>query len=766
MENIKHQQHQYNTRKGRSPHIGLRMFHHACFTCSDFLHGIKGIFHHYLPLQSEYTLDFAKPTRKQRFAIGVRSLPIMMVFAIMMTGIAIHCYKLLVIRHPELEKKAQAHCKSVQSMQGARGCIYTNDYKLLAGNYFQKDIFIEPKKIPEKYRSQAIEYIAAATHKPKDEIEQMFFNIIDKDVAITLSSDADSRTAKRIMSHGYPHTTIARNSHHRNRKDLQQLSCTSYSIVFTLPLKNQLDQYKPTILSIGRELGMNEQAVNTVIKGRHGLGRIKQIKVQAGVDYTDGVLLELQLKQIRHMGKGAYQVITKAKRIHPNTLAAPLIGLIDVATGKGISGIEELFDSILQPTNGSLAFWTDANGNRIPMMGNIHTNLPLNGSDIFLTINSFIQNIAEEELMKAIPEANPDRAYAVMMKPQTGAIMALAQYPTFNPNKRNEVDDPAGFGFLPLTETFEPGSIMKGVSLSCGISEGVIDLNSIYFCENGRWGAERLRDTHEHQNLSISDIIKYSSNIGTAKATLDLGAYKLFRGLNGFGFGKKTHLGFYPAGQDPIFFKTEARGIFRPLERWDKLSISRFPIGQGISVTPFQMVQAYSAIANNGIMMQPYIIDRILSHDGTVTNSIPRVKGRPISSYAAKQMKEALKTVIMEDQKTDTGEIIKGGTGQKAAIKGYTVAGKTGTSQIWNSEMHHYEEHHVVASFIGFAPAEAPEFVLLVTFVNPKPKKHGGTIAAPVFSKIGARTLEYLQIPPENQENIPNRNQQETTKKR
>jgi cell division protein FtsI/penicillin-binding protein 2 len=749
MENIKHQTYQYTSHARRSSNSGLQTIRHAWNICSDLLGGIRGIFHQYLPLQSEYNLQKAKPTRSQRFAIGVRSLPIMAVFTVMLMCIAVHCYKLLVLRHPEFEEKAQSHCQSIQSTQGARGCIYTIDNKLLAGNYFQKDIFIEPKKIPTKFRGQAIKDIAQATHRPEAEIARMFFEIIDKDVDITLSSDVDSRTAKRIESHGYPHTAIIRNSHIRNKKDRSQLSCTSYSVVFTLPLKIQLEQHMPTMLTIGAELGMSEKAVRTAVNGRHGLARIKQIKVDSGIDFIDGVTLENNLKKIPHLGKGAFQVKTSIKRIHPqDTLAAPLVGLTDTSEGKGLSGIEELFDAQLQPTSGSNVFLKDGKGRRLPMMENIRTTLPMNGDDIFLTINSGIQNIAEEELAKAIPEVKPDRAYAVMMHPRTGAIMALTQYPTFDPNKRDEVEDPAGFGFLPLTETFEPGSIMKGVSLSCGISEGIIDLNTVFFCEYGYWSSAKLHDTHRNENLTVTEIIMHSSNIGTAKAAIDLGAYRLFRGLTGFGFGKRTRLGFYPAGQAPTFFRKEASGIFRPLERWDKLSITRFPIGQGISVTPFQMIQAYSAIANNGIMMQPYIVDRILSHDGTMTTSIPRVKGRPISASAAKQMTEALKTVPTKE-----------GTARRAAIEGYTVAGKTGTSEIWDSETHRYDQQKVVASFIGFAPADAPEFVLLVTFVNPKPKRHGGTIAGPVFSKIGARTLEYLQIPADHQEDIVMGNQ-------
>ena len=772
MEYIKKQPNQYTIHAHRSPNSSLRTIRRAWFACSCFLGGAWGILRHYLPLQSEYTLKKAKPTRNQRFAIGVRSLPIMGVFMVMLVCIAIHCYKLLVIRHSELKEKAQSHCQIVQNTQGARGCIFTVDNKLLAGNYYQKDIYIEPKKIPADNRFKAILYIANATHKPVSEIARLFFDIIDKDQEITLSSNADRHTAKRIEAHGYPHTAIIRNSHRRNKDNPNKFSCTTYSVVFTLPLKLQLEQHMPTMLSIGSELGMNEKAVRDVVKGRHGLGRIKKVKIQAGLDYAEGVALENNLKTIPRMGKGAVEVTTTTKRTHPqNTLAAPFVGLVNTATGKGISGVEELFDKQLSPTGGSYVFLKDGKGRQIPVPENIGTTLPVNGDDIFLTINSVIQSITEEEMEKAIPDINPDRAYAVMMNPRTGAIMALTQYPTFNPNQRDKVEDSASFGLLPLTETFEPGSIMKGISLSCAISEGIIDQNSQYFCENGYWTVAKLRDTHQHAFLSITDIIKYSSNIGTAKAAMDLGPYKLFHGLHGFGFGKRTGLGFYPAGQNPVVFAKETNGIFRSLERWDKLSISRFPIGQGISVTPFQMVQAYSAIANNGVMMQPYIIDRILSHDGTVISSIPRVKGHPISANAAKQMKEALKTVLHKDEKLPSGEIKRGGTAQKAAIKGYTVAGKTGTAQIWNSQMHHYEEQQVVASFIGFVPADAPEFVMLVTFVNPKPKRHGGTIAAPVFAKIGARTLEYLQVPPETEEDVASQNQllpnqQPTTHKR
>ena len=526
MENIKQETYQQTHRLHHNPNSGMRAIRRAWLACTVIWGGIRGFFRHYLPWQSTFKLQQAKPSQNQRFAIGVRSLPIMTLFTVMLVCIAVHCYKLLVLRHPEFEEKAQSHCQTIQSMKGARGCIYTVDNKLLAGNYFQKDIYIEPKKIPPKYQETAIKAIAKATHRPESEIWRMFFDVIYKNQDITLSRGTDRRTAKRIEAHNYPHTRVIRNSHLRIQKDEVKISCTSYSVVFTLPFKQQLGEYMPTILQIGSDLGMNEKAVMDIVNGRHGLARIKQVKVQAGIDFTDGVELEKSLRGIRNLGKGAYKVETKAKRTHPQSaLAAPLVGVTRDSDGKGLSGIEELCDAQLQPTSGSNVFLKDGNGVRLPMTENIRTTLPMNGSDIFLTINSWIQNITEEELAAAIPDVKPDRAYAVMMKPQTGAILALTQYPTFDPNKRDEVEDPASFGFLPLTETFEPGSIMKGISLACGISEGVFDLNTTFFCENGYWPAAHLHDTHNNGNLSITEIIMHSSNIGTAKAAIELGPY-------------------------------------------------------------------------------------------------------------------------------------------------------------------------------------------------------------------------------------------------
>ena len=754
METIKHSIYSDRSISMRHKKTNRRIFERVWLACAQCIGGIRKFVGRYLPLQSIYDEYGAKPTASQRFAITARIVPIIGVFMFFLTAIAFHCYKILVIRHPEFEAKTNSHCKLIQNTKGTRGCIYTIDEKLLAGNYFQKDIYIEPKKIPSKYRSEIYKLLADATHRPEHEIARQFFDIIYKDLNITLSSDVDFRTAQLIKNRQFPHTTVTMNTPRRSKKDPTRLPYTSYTVTFTLPFKQQLEKYMPTLNEIGSLLNMSDKALKKRIEGRHGFNRIKQIKIQSGIDFPDGVAFENKMKKFKHMGQGAFTVETHCKRIHPqNELAAPFIGLISM--DKGISGIEELFDEQLQPTDGKRVILKDGTGTPIPLSKTLKTIQPINGNDIYLTINSVIQSIMEEELSAAIPSVNPDRAYVLMMKPQTGAIMALAQYPTFDPNKRSEVEDPSAFGFLPLTETFEPGSIMKGISLACGISEGIFDLNSVYFCENGYWPSARLHDTHRNENLSITEIIMHSSNIGTAKAAIDLGAYKLFAGLTKFGFGKETHVGFYPAYEEPTFFKCETKGIFRSLERWDSLSITRFPIGQGISVTPFQMVQAYSAIANNGTMMQPYIIDHMVSQDGTVTKSIPRIKGHPISSRAARQMTEALKTVPT-----------KTGTARRAAIEGYTVAGKTGTSQIWvtpEGSRGYYDTQKVVASFIGFAPADAPEFVLLVTFVNPKPKRHGGTIAGPVFSKIGERTLAYLQIPPEKQEENP---QEATVQKR
>ena len=219
----------------------------------------------------------------------------------------------------------------------------------------------------------------------------------------------------------------------------------------------------------------------------------------------------------------------------------------------------------------------------------------------------------------------------------------------------------------------------------------------------------------------------------------------MFQNFCAFAFGRRTVLGFFPEEGKPSFFTNESNGIFRPLRMWRPISITRMSIGQGINVTPLQIVQAWSALANNGTMMQPYIVDHVKYPDGRTVYSRPHAKGQPITADTAHRIRQALKTVT-ED----------GGTGLRAAIKGYEVAGKTGTAQICQpadpvkGTKAGYNSTDYFASFIGYVPADNPQFLLLVSAEHPTKVAHTGAgVSAPTFKRIAERTLEYMQIDPE-----------------
>lgn len=418
-----------------------------------------------------------------------------------------------------------------------------------------------------------------------------------------------------------------------------------------------------------------------------------------------------------------------SKRFYPKgSLLANVIGFTN-ASGRGISGIEERCDEDLSPQYGRARFVKDRTGARLHSVPADGAE-PRPGSDVFLTISEPIQQIVDDELDRLVEQFEPKAAYAVMINPQTGAFMAMAQRPTFNLNNRNNLE-PRQWTNRIAEAGFEPGSVVKPLAISGAIDFGAVRLDTVFDCEQGAWRfcGKTLHDSsgHSYGGLTVAEILQHSSNIGTAKIALAMGERKLYQTLLRYGFGKRTRAG----------FEREATGIFRTLDRWDGLSISRFPIGQGVLTTPLQLVQAYAALANRGVMMQPYVVDRIRRPDGTVERTRPRAKGRAVRTSAACRTVAALKTVTTPE-----------GTAPEAAIPGYEVAGKTGTAQKWVDG--HYSHTRYVSTFVGFVPADNPAFVLLVTADEPKPRPncYAGTVAAPAFRRIAEKTLRYLDIAP------------------
>ncbi len=426
------------------------------------------------------------------------------------------------------------------------------------------------------------------------------------------------------------------------------------------------------------------------------------------------------------------------RRHYPkDSLMANTLGFIG-GGGKGESGVEKAFDEELQPTTSRSRFLIDRKGSQIPFTENRMT--PRNGNNVYLTIDEVIQQAVEEELKAMVDKFHPTSAYAVMANPKTGAILALAQIPTYNPNDRKTMR-PDEFRNRILEDAFEPGSIMKGVTITGALDWGLVTLETPIDCHNGMWfyAGKSLRDSgHRYGTLKVRNIVQVSSNIGTAKIALQLGNKRLYDLLDRFGFGKRTGLS----------LGTESPGIFRPLKKWDGLSVTRFAIGQGIAVTPLQMVQAYCAIANGGVMPQLHVLDRIEdseAHTFAVNDQRNKPKRTVVTNYRAiTDITSALELVTHE-----------GGTAPKAAVKGYEVAGKTGTAQKVVGGQ--YSNSAYTASFIGFVPAENPAFVLLVVADEPDKRLayYGGTVAAPTFSRIAEKTLRYMMIAPAKPDGEP-----------
>jgi cell division protein FtsI/penicillin-binding protein 2 len=340
-----------------------------------------------------------------------------------------------------------------------------------------------------------------------------------------------------------------------------------------------------------------------------------------------------------------------------------------------------------------------------------------------------VQQIVEEELVPVMAKHHAQSVSAIVVRPRTGEILALATLPTFDPNqpgrwpaasRRNRV----------ITDTFEPGSTFKTVTLAGALNDGEVKLTDMYDCENGAFFfAGRI--LHDHENypaLSVEQIIAKSSNIGTAKVAIRMGKHRVYKYIWDFGFGQRS--GIPLAGE-------VAGSLARP-ERWKPIHISRIPIGHGVSATPLQMVMAMSAVANGGVLMRPMLVDSLVDEHGqTVVKYQPQPVRQVISEAAARQTVQALKTVVDK------------GTADKAALEHYTVAGKTGTAQKVVDGQYSHEKYY--SSFIGFFPTDDPELCIAVAVDEPVKKTgyYGGQIAAPVFKRIAERTANFLNIKPD-----------------
>jgi cell division protein FtsI (penicillin-binding protein 3) len=429
------------------------------------------------------------------------------------------------------------------------------------------------------------------------------------------------------------------------------------------------------------------------------------------------------VKQLRLPG---IEFVADSNRFYPNrALAAHVLGFTGM-DGKGLEGIEYFYDRDLRGTETSVKVLKDARGN------GFQTEPPSDnesaGKNIVLTLDHGIQFITETALNEAVESTRARSGMAVVMEPRTGAILALALAPAFNPNAYEDAKKPL-WRNRTITDPFEPGSIIKIFVAAAALEFTHLSPQTTFNCENGayRIGKYTVHDVHHYGVLTLQDIIKFSSNIGAAKIGEKVGPEKLYQTLRLFGFGQKTG----------IDGPAETTGLLMPSKKWADIDTAAISFGHGISVSAVQLITAVSAIANDGVLMKPRLVQAVTDPQGQILQQFePEEVRRVVSVQTARTVKDIMQAVILP-----------GGTGVQAALEGYSVCGKTGTARKVDESGQYSNERHV-ASFIGFAPVETPRIAVLVVIDEPKGQIYGGAVAAPVFKKIAQTTLNYLNVPP------------------
>ena len=427
---------------------------------------------------------------------------------------------------------------------------------------------------------------------------------------------------------------------------------------------------------------------------------------------------------------GVYTV-TEGRRFYPHgNLAAHVLGFVGVDS-QGLEGLEQRYDRVIRGEAQYLEFDRDARGREM-FTGGVGA-APDQGNRLELTLDAAIQEATERELQSGVAAARAVGGAAVVLDPATGEVLALANVPTYNPNEPGDAADKRWRDRVrnrAITDPYEPGSTFKAVLAAAAIEEHLVTPGELFFCEHGRFqaGGRTIHDAHPYGWLSFAEVIQFSSNIGATKVGERLGRDRYHRYLRAFGFGNRT--GIELPGETP--------GIMRPVESWSRIDLATLSFGQGVSVTPLQMSTAFAAIANGGTLLRPYVVRRIVAPGGEVVlENEPTAVRRVISTRSARTTTELLRRVVEEE----------GGTGTKARLEEFPVAGKTGTAQKVDPTTGGYSSKRI-GSFAGFVPADEPRAVILVLIDEPSTSSYGGVVAAPVFRAIAAAVLKRLGVEP------------------
>jgi cell division protein FtsI/penicillin-binding protein 2 len=455
---------------------------------------------------------------------------------------------------------------------------------------------------------------------------------------------------------------------------------------------------------------------------------------------------------LANLRKSAVYAEPSQMRVYPNgSLAAQVLGFCGMKETEvsdhyisqmiGRDGVELSLNSELSGVAGWRVTETDRQQHEIVPLRDEDVH-PHDGLNVELTIDSVIQHIVEEALAKAYRDHSPENITGIVIRPKTGEILAMASLPEFDPNNLETINTNNEANVV-INSVMEPGSTFKTIVISGALNDHVVTLNDSVFCENGvfHYGGITLHDAeHDHFGmLTVEQVLQKSSNIGASKIGIKMGPEKLYDYMTDYGLGQATGI--------PLPGELSARQFVRPpvdasgKPIWGKYSIAQIPMGQGVAVTRLQMAMVVSAIANNGVLMRPMLVKDLKDSNGNIVQQYqPQAVRRVIAPEAAKEMVEALKTVVTKD-----------GTAPLAALTNYVVAGKTGTAE--KTEVGHtgYVEGKYVVTFIGFFPADDPQLCISIVMDAPKEggRAFGGALCGPVFHDIAVRCASYLNIPPD-----------------
>src|SRR6266571_2547832 len=428
-------------------------------------------------------------------------------------------------------------------------------------------------------------------------------------------------------------------------------------------------------------------------------------------------------ERLQKLNLRGVQVLQETRRFYPKRhLAGQVLGFVGV-DGLGLGGLEHLYNRELTGTPRQVRLQRDASGRTVQIVDGDPSDQP-RGADLYVTLDERLQYVAEKEIAARIQETQAKSGLVVVMHPPSGDILALASYPFFNPNDFQDPKQRVWQRNRAVTDPVEPGSTFKLVTASAALEENVAQVTDMFFCENGLFvhGGRRLRDHHGYGLLSFTQVIEKSSNIGTAKISERLSDTQLYTYIRRFGFGEKSL----------VNLPGEEEGLIRPPKKWSRPTHDSLAFGQEVTVTPLQLLAAYAAVANGGWLMRPRMVEHVVQGDDSQFFA-PQARHQVLSPQTVERINDILIGVVER------------GTGKQAAVEGYTVAGKTGTAQ--KVERGGYSHSKILASFVGYVPAEAPQLAILVILDEPRLAKWGGEAAAPVFKRVAQQALYYLQVP-------------------